>query len=204
MSLALDATSADWRRKVVTTSHDKSRISREVWRERPSFEDRSELRRAIDPTGWHGHARQTVAKARSASQTFGWRSTLGRVTVDANTLVTPLHSLVARHLDAVVANSFDRRTIERVRDLLKSLAFTAWNTFGYHFEVPHPAPADEASIDVFFEGAERNLLINIPSRDELVTYFGSDRSGTTFGGSLSGSNSHRDLMPLAAWIVEIR
>ena len=203
---------------MVTTSHDKSRISREVWRERPSFEDRSELRRAIDPTGWHGQARQTVAKARSASQTIGWRSTLGRVTVDASTLVTPLHSPVARHLVAVVANamvpsvqidwedadSFERRTIERVRDLLKSLAFTAWNTFGYHFEVPHPAPADEASIDVFFEGAERNLLINIPSRGELVTYFGSDRSGTTFGGSLSGSNSHRDLMPLAAWIVEIR
>jgi len=143
---------------------------------------------------------------------------LGHFTADANTLMAPIHSPVVRHVVAVDANamvasvqfdwedadSFDRRTIERARDLLKSLAIAARDTFGHHVEVPEPAPADECSIDVFFEGAERNLLINIPSGDELVTYFGSDQSGTTFGGSLSRSKSHRDLLTLAAWIVGIR
>lgn len=198
-----------------TTLHTKPRISRQDWRESPPY-DWGEIRLAIDPTAWQGWARQIAfARARSASPIGVW---LGALTVDAGALVPSPSSLVARPLvlvdaDAMVesgqwdwedTDSFDRRTIERVRDLLESLTSIARNTFGYSPEIPHPAPADGGSIDVFFEGAERNLLINTPRGDERVTYFGSDRSGTTCGGSLSRTNSDRDLMTLAAWIMEIR
>ncbi len=199
---------------MVTATHNKSRISRQEWQESRSYENRSEACRAIDPTAW-----QALTKLRSASPAFGWLATLDDVVVDTSTRATLLRALAARRVRVTVdvsatvaprewdwegADSYDRRTIERVRDLLKSLALIARDTFGYQLEVPHPAPADEGSIDVFFEGAERNLLINTPQGDELVTYFGSDRSGTTLGGSLSRRKSHRDLMALAAWIMEIR
>ena len=212
MSFALAAASADRRREMVTASHSKSRVSRQEWRE-----DRREVRRAIDPTAWE--TRHTVVqKPRSAFAAFGSRGELSHVSVDGSALVETLHSLGVRHpvaidVSALVvsgqwdwedADSYDRRTLELVRGLLKSLAFIARDTFGYLLDVPHPAPADEGSIDVFFEGGERNLLINIPQGDELVTYFGSDRSGTTFGGSLSRRGSDRDLMTLGAWIMGIR
>lgn len=204
---------------MATALHSKSRISRQEWREMQSYEDRNEARRAIDPTAWERQARHVVfANPWSDFTTFAPPGQPGHVAIDAGAMVARSHLLVLGHRVAVDASAFegpgqwewegtdsyDRATLERVRDLLKSLAFIAQDTFGYQLDVPHPAPADEGSIDVFFEGAERNLLINTPQDDGLVTYFGSDRSGSTFGGSLSLPQGHRDLMTLAAWIMRIR
>ena len=170
---------------------------------------------AVDASGLTVAASTFDRVAVDASGLTVAASTFDRVAVDASglTVAASTFDRVAVDASGVVASgewdwedggSYSRRTIERVRDLLESLAFIARDTFGYHLAVPHPAPADEGSIDVFFEGAERNLLINTPQGDELVTYFGSDRSGTTVGGSLSRSKDHRDLMALAAWILGIR
>ena len=201
---------------MVTAAVTKSRMLLEEWQESPLSEDWSVVRRAIDPRAWQGHARRMAfTNPRPAPPALYSQSTFDRVAVDASglTVAASTFDRVAVDASGMVASgewdwedggSYSRRTIERVRDLLESLAFIARDTFGYHLAVPHPAPADEGSIDVFFEGAERNLLINTPQGDELVTYFGSDRSGTTVGGSLSRSKDHRDLMALAAWILGIR
>ena len=218
---------------MVTAAVTKSQMLLEEWQESPLSEDWSVVRRAIDPRAWQGHARRMAfTNPRPAPPALYSQSTFDRVAVDASGLTVAASTFdrvavdasgltaaastfdrVAVDASGVVASgewdwedggSYSRRTIERVRDLLESLEFIARDTFGYHLAVPHPAPADEGSIDVFFEGAERNLLINTPQGDELVTYFGSDRSGTTVGGSLSRSKDHRDLMALAAWILGIR
>ena len=201
----------------MTASLAKSRISDRMssqkWRGSPSpadlvcrrvrnvssSEDWSAVRLAADPRVWQVHRRFVVP-------THPWLppaaldqlAAIGRVAADASWMVE------LGEWDSVDGGSYDLTTIERVRDFLESIALISWETFGYQLDVPHPAPADEGSIDVFFEDADRNLLINIPQGEELVTYFGSDRSGTTIGGSLSRRHGRRDLMTIAAWIQGIQ
>ena len=172
-------------------------LSLNEWGKSPSSTDRiphedwKTFRLATDPRGWQAHARgMAFTNLRSIPPLAQRTLTLNIEDVSGvaltNLLRPPpaLDSLVT--IDRVVADaswmvesgewdwedgdSYDRRTLERVRSLLKILAFIARDTFDYHLEAPHPAPADEGSIDVFFEGAERNLLINTPQGDELVTY----------------------------------
>lgn len=204
---------------MVTTSDRKSRTSREEWRQVRSYEDRGEVRRAFAPKAtWEVEARHFLLSQAWSDATASGSATTTRAVFDSSALEAYLRSVVARYRVPVDSraleaseqwdwedvDSCDRTTLEEVRDLMKRLAFIARDTFGYHLDVPHPAPAGEGSVDVFFEGAERNLLINTPNGDELVTYFGSDRSGTTLGGSLSRRKSRRDLMTLAAWIKGIQ
>lgn len=98
------------------------------------------------------------------------------------------------------AGEYSAATYLRAVRHLESMFDKAWNLFGRALPEPLLGPADDGSIDMFWEVDDRNLLINIAEGKSPHSYYGQDRNGDSLGGSI-GSGARVDLV---AWLLKLK
>ncbi len=92
-------------------------------------------------------------------------------------------------------------TWERATQFLRRQAQYALTQFGAQLGIPCISPADEGSIDLYWRGDDRKLLVNFPADVRLTaTYYGEDVDGNTTAGEIkTDARSPADL--LVQWLV---
>ena len=101
---------------------------------------------------------------------------------------------------------YDSDTVERATNFLEILAHIAERA------IPIPAinPADEGSIDLFWQFGGRDLLLNVPAEmDQLIAYYGEDERGGSISGDipqfvteLPSDEASAFINPVIAWLHE--
>lgn len=103
--------------------------------------------------------------------------------------------------DELGSPRYDEETWMRAAHLLRLLAEGAYDIFSHKLPIPRISPADENSIDLFWENPRRNLLINIPwSRKEKGSYYGSSATAETISGTVDPDRRRLDLI---AWLLHL-
>lgn len=97
---------------------------------------------------------------------------------------------------------YDRETWERATTFLRSLTRLAFDLFGMPLTFPAISPADDGSIDLYWDQGDCGLLVNFPADPNAdATYFGRDENGFTTGGSVPVTARPNFL---AAWLTTQR
>lgn len=92
-------------------------------------------------------------------------------------------------------------TWQRAASFVSAQASTARDS-GLLIGVPTIAPADRGSIDIHWQNADCNLLINVPSElKKSATYYGANQRGETISGRLDTQNPRSDLL---LWLTNRR
>jgi hypothetical protein len=101
--------------------------------------------------------------------------------------------------DGPGAQSISGTTWEKAVELIRKLGQSAINQFAEVLLAPQIGPVADGSIDIFWNGASENLLINVPADPEThATFDGVRPDGSSITGSIAGSE---DLAHLTAWLI---
>lgn len=100
--------------------------------------------------------------------------------------------------EGAVAVSGD--TWETMATLLRNQCVLALES-ARHLKLPTISPAQEGSLDLYWPGNTRRLLLNVPVPAKgRPTFYGEDDSGDVISGTMAGANTDIDL---TFWIVGI-
>lgn len=92
-------------------------------------------------------------------------------------------------------------TWQRVRRFLLKQASASMHLFRLPIPPPNISPADEGSIDVYWQMEGRELLLNFPANEsEPVTYYGQTTAGDQTTAGRTTSNEERP--DLIAWLIQ--
>jgi hypothetical protein len=102
--------------------------------------------------------------------------------------------------DGEGASGWTIETWQRATRFLRELSFGGRATTGRLIRSPQITGAETGSIDLYWSGHGRTLLINFPSDPAIgATFYGKDSEGNTMLGEIAASERVR--LDLAAWIV---
>jgi hypothetical protein len=100
--------------------------------------------------------------------------------------------------DGEGGQSYQEDTWRRATDFLQRHSKSAALRFGRPLSAPQINPADSGSIDLFWEGQGYQLLVNFPSTDAQASFFGSDDSGESLGGTVHPGSIYPELI---SWLL---
>lgn len=101
--------------------------------------------------------------------------------------------------DGPEAKSISTTAWERATELIRKLGQSAINQFAEPLRAPQIGPVADGSIDLFWDHASENLLINVPEDPGAhATFDGVRPDGSSITGSIAGSE---DLAHLTAWLI---
>jgi hypothetical protein len=118
--------------------------------------------------------------------------------IDASRVILDLHE--GWDDGAGVGYAFE--TWRRATNFVKAQAILARDWPGVRFSPPRINPADNGTIDVYWQLSDRRLLINIPAAAEAkATFYGETRTGETIGGKVDLKESSPQFM---IWLKQTR
>jgi hypothetical protein len=95
--------------------------------------------------------------------------------------------------------AYDEATLARAADFLMRSSIALWADFRLNSPVPEIAPGPDGSLDLDWQTANRELLVNIPADlDKPATFYGDDKVNTKLKGILDTS---ADNVWLLMWLT---
>jgi hypothetical protein len=103
--------------------------------------------------------------------------------------------------DGEGASPIAESTWQRAVDFLRGAASTLWSKYNLQMESPSIVPASDGSIDLHWKLSNRELLINIPPKqNEWADYYGDNKRG---GNIVKGTlNTEAPNYWLFVWLTE--
>jgi hypothetical protein len=146
-----------------------------------------------------GKPHQMVVHAEHYVPRQSLRSTVSAELEHAITESKSILSIDVNPDGSTISEPYLKATLDRAAKLLRTLADLFWDFDVASMPVPSITPADQGSIDLFWEYQGTTLLVNIPAEAaKAVTFFGK-RGGST----LSGVLEPHDTKPkhLTGWLA---
>jgi len=88
---------------------------------------------------------------------------------------------------------YTRETLTRATQFLQRLMIHAHSANVVGMGVPRIGPADHGSIDLFWQKADRTLLINFPANESIANYYGK-KPKSEISGKFDPSESRAELV----------
>ncbi len=169
------------------------------WREEPSDwwhrEPESKWGRE-HPSPICDHLHPRIPRVRSAESRDPW-DRLPRALRSIRDSIEHSHSLLDLEFDWDEAGALpiDEPTWRRAASFLSRHALWVWDTYGTSIDPPDITPGPDASIDVHWDSAACEMLINIPADpNAMAGFYGDDRGNISIKGKFDPRHVNEGLL----------